>query len=276
MEINEIIKQSINLLLKEKSVNVIKSKQFLNDVYPNINRSILATSNINKFYFSDVIKNEGLIKTYPTIKLLEALSKKYPLNADYIASYSPDENEEIYGVNIVIIPIDKFNDKMLSDLKLDVDKFGYFVSSLWRDNKTVKINEMFEEYIVIQIEPKYFKCNNSIPKFLYHITNKSSVNKILKNGFVPKINKTSFLNHPERVYFFTKLPNNETIQLFINDLKTYGSNIMKMEEYYLITIDTSYLNNTVKFFEDANFPDENAVYTLDNETNKSIFNVKLC
>jgi hypothetical protein len=33
MEINEIIKQSINLLLKEKSVNVIKSKQFLNDVY---------------------------------------------------------------------------------------------------------------------------------------------------------------------------------------------------------------------------------------------------
>ena len=51
---------------------------------------------------------------------------------------------------------------------------------------------------------------------------------------------------------------------------------MKMEEYYLITIDTSYLNNTVKFFEDANFPDENAVYTLDNVTNKSIFNVKLC
>jgi len=85
-------------LLKEKSVNVIKSKQFLNDVYPNINRSILATSNINKFYCSDVIKNEGLIKTYPTIKLLEALSKKYPLNADYITSYSPDENEEIYGV----------------------------------------------------------------------------------------------------------------------------------------------------------------------------------
>ena len=76
--------------------------------------------------------------------------------------------------------------------------------------------------------------------------------------------------------FFTKLPNNETIQLFINDLKTYGSNITKMEEYYLITIDTSYLNNTVKFFEDANFPDENAVYTLDNVTNKSIFNVKLC
>lgn len=33
MEINEIIKQSINLLLKEKSVNVIKSKQFLNAVY---------------------------------------------------------------------------------------------------------------------------------------------------------------------------------------------------------------------------------------------------
>ena len=36
------------------------------------------------------------------------------------------------------------------------------------------------------------------------------------------------------------------------------------------------VNNTVKFFEDANFPDENAVYTLDNVTNKSIFNVKLC
>ena len=102
------------------------------------------------------------------------------------------------------------------------------------------------------IERRYDEKDTSIPKFLYHITNKSFINKIQSRGLIPKT-KSKQSYHPERIYF-TK---NET------NMKSFSNMLIRFipkEEQLILKIDTEGLDNT--FYQDPNL--SNAIYTHQN------------
>lgn len=222
---------------------------------------------------------EGLIYSVDTDKAVDILKrnlKDIPIfdindyDDKYIAfvfklSYPPSNVERMFGADIV--------DSNLSKIIRLVNNLGYFVSSYifnpYNMSKRYKSSysptkfredffKMNPNYIIFVIEKKYDTIDEDIPEKIYHITNKSFINRVQSRGLIPRSgSKQSY--HPERIYF-TK--NIEDMRAFSNMVSGY----IPKENQLVLTIDTKGLDNT--FYIDPNLDD--AIYTYKNIDPKNI------
>ena len=97
-----------------------------------------------------------------------------------------------------------------------IDSCGYFIATISKDisedstdeewlNRNIKDKSKIEETLLnnkkisISIEPNFDTKVNFDGKYLYHTTNKKNLDKIMKNGLIPKTKNTRSF-YPERVY----------------------------------------------------------------------------
>ena len=163
--------------------------------------------------FSDFLTqiNEGLITTYPILKAIKFLKKLLDYNKyDYNLEY---DNDTIF-IKFININLNRLSIDQITQL---INSCGYFISLIrFYDKNDVELNRLKPNYnkdynhiyndiininsyyIQFEVESKFNYVVLS-KKYLYHLTNKSFLDKILKNGLIPKSgNKLSI--HPTRIY----------------------------------------------------------------------------
>lgn len=208
--------------------------------------------------------NEGLTRTYPTVKTVEyiksvinRLPNKDEGNIEFfINDYKGGLDSDYDVADFVNVVIDGYivtQDLYDTIVKL-FDSCGYYESSVYWSKEG--------DDLIIQVEPKFQNesySSTEIGDYLYHITTLNGWRKIQKNGFVPKSKNAKF-NYPPRCYFFTKDDDEFMIEFMVTSDK-----LKKGDKAVILTIDTSKVKDTVKFWQDPLFVGADiAVYTYEN------------
>lgn len=188
------------------------------------------------------IISEGLIMTHD-IKKVANILKRYVYNNFYIfVDYE----------NWIIELTPKTVDKKIDGIIKVLNNMGYFISSFTKKGQFIGSEYPKNDWDSVIFESKYDKefKTNGIP--LYHVTEKIYLNKILKDGLIPKT-KSKLTYHPERIY----LTNNPISAMEIFNIFKDGGYI---KDPIMLKIDTFDLYN--KFMVDRQFP--GGIYTYDN------------
>lgn len=181
---------------------------------------------------------EGLIKTHPSNKSSEIISKRFSeLNSNVEADgkiYVEGNFRDLEGY----IPL--FNN------------LGYFISEVTFDGEkwTKEFNNKSKP-IAIFLEPKYDTKIDPLPNVLYHATLDIYIKRIKNYGLMPK-SQNKLSQHPERIYL------TDNIKL-ANTFGEYLKNMHK-QDYSICEIDTTGL--TINLYRDINLPE--GYYTLNN------------
>ncbi len=214
--------------------------------------------------------DEGLIKTEPlqsTIRyidndLLNLRIKYKVVNVDY-------------DKNVFDLEIDDFNYNDMIKMKLRVIEStivnicGYFPSTVkiyytsghenkkqWDDNMWDNLVKYSEKYfkITITFDSKFDEVYTAINKFMYHITNDVYLQKILKNGLVPK-SKKKLSTHPDRIYLCETIEDCKYLMNKMYIVDSYGNfnnnKTNKDEKYSILKIDVEGLD--IKIRKDPNY-----------------------
>lgn len=226
---------------------------------------------INPQKYKGII-NEGLIKTYPTLKTIDyvkrEMSKNPNVNMDVldIRIFCPRKDSQIYNKILVYYPQTSLDNEIYNHLKKCFDLCGYYLAGQWtnQDNKVIKIG-----YVCMQFEPKIGdeEKNDQLQRYLYHLTDLKHYQKIILYGFCPRTNNKMFEGTPERVYFFTELD----VDLFDRLIRDKGWNLNA--EYKILIVDRELIPN-VRFFNDPRYVESGAIYTKENVPNRTIIDVK--
>ena len=214
---------------------------------------------------SPTIISEGLIKTYPISRVVGCLTNLFHLSndindlKDIVTGYSEyngvimilqavNNQQQIYTV----IPNNKYNIYCFGKY---LNKYGYFSGghSIFGPN---------DEWIEIWWNKKFdADATETIRKLgkLYHICSSTVYKKISKVGLTPRKSEWKNFDNPERVYFFVYKPSHENLEDLAKDFKESKTKIS--DEYFLLEIDISKVNDTMKFYVDPRMP--YAVYSLE-------------
>lgn len=211
-----------------------------------INKNIIKESDFK------LLIGEGLIKTvHPDRvgKRIELLSKG-TIKYDYIGSFG-------MGFFNISLPKDKRNEKWVNLIIKTMDNLGYFVSTWFREGDSTFLdvdNIGYNSVYILRFEAKFDTEWIPESRYLYHITSKGFLNKILKTGLVPK-SKNKLSKHPDRIYMSI---NKTSVCDLAEQLDVLG--FISFDEQVLLEID---LNNLPIFLRyDGQF--DGGVYTTDN------------
>ena len=201
-EIETVVKKLENFFIK----NGLNNKgDFFNDVEsPNF----LINSDRN------LLKKQLQKFENPTEETNNFLKKHNYSKEQFIDLYKNDLNEYKYGD--IYIFTDYNTPKLSRELLKIIDSCGYFIATISKDisedstdeewlNRNIKDKSKIEETLLnnkkisISIEPNFDTKVNFDGKYLYHTTNKKNLDKIMKNGLIPKTKNTRSF-YPERVY----------------------------------------------------------------------------
>lgn len=192
---------------------------------------------------------EGLISSYPYETVKKYIIKYLNLDPDFIKD---SKDEYGYPEMIILSPAEPDVVKKIKDV---LDVCGYY------NSMAIPINR---EYLDLHFLPKYRKENEidvkSIYPVLYHVTKTKRVDKILKQGLVPKSKNDAF-NYPDRIHLMIG-PRNPMI------VKSFGWSLYSKSKdksdskYTILEIDTSKLPDNIKFYGDPDYA--KGLYTLDN------------
>ena len=224
---------------------------------------------------------EGLIKTFPSKKFIDGFWRK-------IGEIVPDELKELTWEETGILPRNTpiFGDEDTTNMTDEIHgSIGFFVP-VYRDEidilrKTVEkiandmavhgycltdVDEMehalVEEIAVVrvQFEAKFPADRFRFAKVLYHVAPLKYLNKIRKNGLVPK-SKSSEFEYEDRVYLFNNMPLDGVLQ--------YGEYKAKRaddSEFCLFSIDygklsslESFKDGRLKMYVDNSFDNDNGM-----------------
>lgn len=169
----------------------------------------IVPEHLHKFYFGNIHENvleyerskyghedalyEGLILSHPLDKVLDVLDRR---------GYYVAEGDD----NTFFVRVD--GDVDLDTLFVDVNNMGYFPASSGSiksnmhkfDLSAVESDIVKYKMTFIRFEAKYdVQLSLSDYKYLYHVTHKLYIDKIKRNGLIPK-SASKLSNHPERVY----------------------------------------------------------------------------
>lgn len=224
---------------------------------------------------------EGLIKTFPSKKFIDGFWKK-------VDGVVPDELKDLtwsdVGMGNKDVPL--FGDSVSSDPADEIHgSIGFFVP-VYRDEidtlrKTVNkvangmavhgycltdVDEMnhdlAEEIAVmrVQFEAKFPADRFRFAPTLYHVAPLKYLNKIRKNGLVPK-SKSSEFKYDDRVYLFNKMPLEGILQY-----GEYKASQAGDSEFCLFSIDYGKLSSLetfkdgrLKFYVDNAFDNNNGM-----------------
>lgn len=245
----------------------------------------------DKYLLNNHLINEAFLYAYPIMyiknKMLN-LFKTYDKNSTSYENaklnniYSFKINTNLRKFNIRIIKYDIENILNFSQWKIRIitlyddnlkfnkfhnyDNFAKFVI----DNNYDKINVTFE-FIPNKIVYDAYKNNKNIVvldineyDYIYHLTDKKYVNKILKNGLIPRSgNKLGY--NPEVVHLLKYLTDPGVICKIIEQHGEYKLKVdpkLKLENPVLLKINTEMLKGTdVIFLNDPGCNADNAIIT---------------
>jgi len=237
---------------------------------------------LNYFKFQT---NEMLFHTLDPYKASDSISLTISLlNRDLNIS---NEFELYFEGDKMIIELDNhYNYDQIVKILTGIYLTGYSIARYYISTQTMKNNlisdedeflkywkkpnyKKFKKYdkdvlnIKLLCEPKW---DDSIkpPKIIYHITDSSKTNEILKNGLLPKSGKKRGF-HPHRVYFYIDFNN---IKNMSNSLKFTNNPNKVNNQHDILEIDTNNLKSKdmngleydVIFYKD---PNSNGIYTYD-------------
>ena len=185
--------------------------------------------------------NEGLIKSVDIETCISILEKNL-INVKKIQANS-------YNSNLIIIEFTK--PTLIKDIIKLINNLGYYILQIRNVNnkETEKFNDN-DLIITAQIGAKYPK-EEYLSEYLYHITRKDNLEKILKIGLVPK-SKEKIVKHPDRIYFFKE---EEVAIYFVDEL------YLDPENAVILKIDTKGLN--IKIYQDPEISDSDGGYAGD-------------
>jgi len=204
--------------------------------------------NLLRKYIKEQVVNiiEGLIKTHSTRASKKILDRKF--------SISNLKTKEDTSTNRLIIDITNFN--YFGELFALINNLGYFVSAIdlytidddfsyekFSEDKLAKIIKEKGKYKKIELilEAK-FDEQISVPKVLFHVTKKNKIEKIVKDGIIPK-SYSKLTYHPDRIYVTNSVANAKS---FIDRIKKEG------ESYIILGIKTDLVPN-IKIYDDPNY-----------------------
>lgn len=202
---------------------------------------------------SFIIK-EGLITTYDTEYTIHSIAELFNLENGEL-----NDNKEYDGKIWVkktnkneIIKIKLNNFSNIDNVNFYMKKYGWICTE--QNENVFTYEKKFDSFILA----KRLIIDNY--QYLYHITQKSLIEKISKQGLVPKNKINGFIDNEERNYFFLIKPNKDKLK----DFYFYKM----MQPVILLKIDLSKVNPTTKFYYDPRT--ENALYTYEPISSKAI------
>lgn len=220
-----------------------------------------------------IIINEGLITSYDSTMVLNAICDSFHLakNGDRkeMLLYTIRGTEYVYigdaflgkeenGEDVIKITLDT-NEEFIKTIEKRMNKYGW---ALYRDDN---INNK----TVFSFEKRYPTCGTigKLLRFtdkLYHVAPENVINKIMKQGLIPKASKTLGLTNEPRIYLWVNKPeNNDWEKMF----KARGD-----IDGVLLSIDLTKLNPEHKLYFDNRMP--NALFSLEPIPNKAIEIIK--
>lgn len=200
-----------------------------------------------------IIKENFLIHDKEKLKrkILTKILKGYPDNFKFI-----DYVENSFYIEGKHFILDKlYSDKELNKLLLF---FGYYISSLAKDDNNNEIGRLF-------IEPRNSSnmtdyVYNTCDGICYHITLKENLKYILNSGLRPRIGK--YRRYPFRIFLYcteTNIKNDSNFKALID--RIIGKR--NIDEYVCLQIDLSKLKNKITIMKDTAMHITGAVYTDD-------------
>jgi len=190
--------------------------------------------------------NEGLISTYDVNQTVHSIAELFNLqNSELDKGKNFDGKIWIKSGNKNdIIKIELYDLSNINNINFYMKKYGWICSE---QNKNIFTYEKkFDSFIIAK---RLILDDN---QFLYHIITKNLVNKIIKQGLIPKNKVNGFIDSEERNYFFLKQPTKEKLKDF------YFYKLM--EPVVLLKIDLSKINPSTKFYYDPRTEDALYVY----------------
>lgn len=207
---------------------------------------------VERTFIKENMLYEGLIKSHPLEHCISILSKN---------KYSVKQNSD---ANCFFLTHTFDNDYYsalieLTNLLSLTNNLGWYPTNMtygpdfndtikW-DKKQEAIKRLFiNKYKTIKFlfEPKYDTQALSFEARLYHITPTIYVEKILKNGLVPK-SRSKKAYHPERVYLSRTLVDAQRL------IPIFKANT-EIDNWTILMVDTILLNN-LHLYKDQNFKD---------------------
>ncbi len=194
---------------------------------------------------------EGLIKTYPISPLIDELKKTTGLSDIRFQCQKIDDKSGIAEYVKIIIFETEETEHLLKTIDRIMEKGGYFFGG----KRKIFIGQHYgHEYY---FRPKFPSTTiRDLPRYLYHITDAYTANKIRKNGFYPKNKNNRGYYYPDRVHFFAIDDLKEMLYYAIIADKGMNNGKDKAKVYTIFQIDTAKITGTV-FFKDFDYnPDK--------------------
>ena len=255
--LRDIIKKSVDSYLKKRKLQNNSGR--INGSIPDISDFVskICYDNFDFVKNQKYDLNEGLIHTYDVDKVKNIVCIKFNLVPDQFRIENRGGDESL--VKLVFILLDKDVSKnVIGDIKHFMSTCGYFLAYP---------QEIYEEIIVLIFEPRFseniFTEIKEKYNYLFHATPTIYVNKILKNGLIPKNKNTLFL-YPDRTFCMKGdvLTNND-IGLLKNVQMQRGKTVKyDNNEYTILKIDISMLPENMKMYTDPMA--KGAIFTYDN------------
>ena len=205
-----------------------------------------------------------MIKASQIIRLTEVIleeSKIQPISPDVINRVATQWFNSIAGLSSTIrVSIDR--GLIYLDMKCSKEEFDRLVKLVrmritnygWFPSRSVDYSK--SRYSIV-LSPNYGDLIIP-PKFIYHSTKSSNIEKIMKRGIIPQSKEATeyHWSYPPRIFFSLNPP----------DVYVYkGSSALK--------VDTSKLRQGTKFYQDPTHDYENSIWTATHIPKEAIIEV---
>lgn len=245
-------------LLNINEVYNLNIKQLLKLSYRDYEPRYYLIKTFDTFFYRILNENTG-ISTKPEY-VIKFLKSKFKLKnwqfesdifnnvegivSEYTEYYDEFDDKSLYQQKVnkgksIILNIPDIR-KNIELIKKTVNSFGYYL------NTCTHYDAYHHDWVVMTFFPIYDNDVNDIVykhKYIYHVTNLSNKDSILKNGFIP-MSSNKFFNYPKRCHFF--IDSKENSKLFKYDFTNNQEN-----KYVIFTLDTTKIKN-VDFYRDPN------------------------
>jgi hypothetical protein len=141
----------------------------------------------------------------------------------------------------------------IKEIENILDFYGYFIAKY---DKNIGYYKILGEskFGLLEVTDSIYKEKNGI---VYHLTDYCHINKILKNGLVPK-HKDKWSPHPDRIYLLID-NNKQIINLLIEQMGYYK------EDKHPVLLKIDLKKNpigTIRLFEDQMFSNDEDIYGI--------------
>jgi len=270
---------------------IITESQLKKAVTDSVNKILREEKLIKNFNFvfarrfGDVIGDifdgridEGLIKSYPADKVENIVRRHLGLDNDNRKEYLFRSIGENGGdVFSFLLPTkSQYRGAMETNIERAMNACGYYLANSFLDKYTISelkggTREKQEnpiEFKILQYEKNFDDIVNVKQwSYIYHITSKRHLENIRKIGLMPKSTNNAF-NYPERVYFMKGSVQRSEAKKLADMLKYVKENnpnfnplLKNNNDYVLLQIDTSNLNDNMIFYNGQDFSSEIFTYS---------------